>query len=272
MTTSVAGHTLDVADARLHYEVRGRGPLVVLVGAPMGAQDFAPLAELLAADRTVVTTDPRGHGRSALADPDSDSTPEARGADLAALITHLGIGPAVVFGSSGGAVSALALAQRSPDLVTTVVAHEPPLIDVLADREELYRGTRELVRAHRSGDGVGAWRMFFAQAGIEMPEDVLTEMFGPNRDPALLADERYWFEHEILGTVSFEPDVAALNAAPTRIVVGLGAESSGQLCERTCHALAYRLGLEPMIFPGGHTGFLDDPAAFAPRLREVLRG
>jgi pimeloyl-ACP methyl ester carboxylesterase len=53
--------TLEVPGARLYYEVRGTGPLVVLVGAPMDAGPFAPLADLLADDYTVLTTDPRGH-------------------------------------------------------------------------------------------------------------------------------------------------------------------------------------------------------------------
>ena len=100
--------------ARLHYEVRGRGPLVVLVGAPMDAAAFAPLADLLAADHTVLTTDPRGINRSSVDDPDRDSTPELRADDLARLLTHLDAGPAAVLGSSGGAVSALALAAGPP--------------------------------------------------------------------------------------------------------------------------------------------------------------
>jgi pimeloyl-ACP methyl ester carboxylesterase len=102
--------------------VRGNGPLVVLVGAPMDASAFAPAADLLAADHTVLTTDPRGINRSVVDDPDQDSTPEMRADDLARLVAHLDAGPAAVFGSSGGAVSALALAQAHPELVHTVIA------------------------------------------------------------------------------------------------------------------------------------------------------
>ena len=74
--------TLRVPDALLHYEVRGQGPLVVLVGAPMDARSFAPLADRLAADHAVLTTDPRGINRSTVDDPDRDSTPEMRADDL----------------------------------------------------------------------------------------------------------------------------------------------------------------------------------------------
>jgi pimeloyl-ACP methyl ester carboxylesterase len=60
MTTA---HTVDVPGTRLHYEIRGSGPLLLIVGAPMPAADFAPLADALATDHTVVTHDPRGHLR-----------------------------------------------------------------------------------------------------------------------------------------------------------------------------------------------------------------
>ena len=109
-------NTLVVEDAELYYEVRGSGPLVVLVGAPMDADAFAPLAELLAGDYTVLTTDPRGVKRSRL-HAGGTSTPEQRADDLARLIRHVDAGPATVLGSSGGAVSVLALAQAHPDPV-----------------------------------------------------------------------------------------------------------------------------------------------------------
>src|SRR2546429_1848017 len=70
--------TLEVPGARLYYEVRGRGPLVVLVGAPMDARSFGPLAELLAGDYTVLTTDPRGINRSPVDDPSQDRSEERR--------------------------------------------------------------------------------------------------------------------------------------------------------------------------------------------------
>jgi hypothetical protein len=99
---------------------------------------------------------------------------------------------------------------------------------------------------------------------------VAEQMFGGERDPQSLVDERFWFGHELGPSVSWEPDVAALRDGPVRIVVGIGEESAGQLCERTSTALATGLGLDPTRFPGGHTGFSDDPAAFEPVLRAVL--
>ncbi|WP_225729987.1 MULTISPECIES: alpha/beta fold hydrolase [unclassified Nocardia] len=272
MDSVVTGRTLTVPGASLRYEVRGAGTPIALVGAPMAAAAFAPLADLLATDHTVLTTDPRGHAGSVLYDPDQDSTPELRADDLARLLTELGAGPAVVFGSSGGAVTALALSQARPDLVHTVIAHEPPIVELLDDRVELRSRTEEMIATHRSGDTLGAWRQFMANANIPMPEPVLRELFGGDRDLTQLASEAYWFAHEMRATTAWAPDLDALRTGSVRIIAAIGEQSAGQLCDRSTRALAAALGIEPTIFPGDHTGFVSDPVEFGDRLREVLAG
>ena len=264
--------TLEVPGADVYYEVRGAGPLVVLVGSPMDADAFAPLADLLAADHTVLTTDPRGVHRSPVADPDADSTPELRADDLSRLIAHVDAGPAVVLGSSGGAITALALAAAHPGHVSAVIAHEPPLDELLDDREQLRRSTDEMCATYLAGDVVGAWRIFFALANIPVPSEALDQMFGGERDPQHVADEHFWFAHELRPSVSWRPDAAALRSSPVRIVVGIGDDSADQLCDRASRVLTGLLGIEPTSFPGGHIGFVDDPDAFAARLRTVLSG
>ena len=71
-------------------------------------------------------------------------------------------------------------------------------------------------------------------------------------------------------TVRSVPDAAALRAGGARVVAGIGQASAGELCDRATRALAALLGTEPVMFPGGHIGFADDPESFAARLREVL--
>ncbi|GAA2660438.1 alpha/beta hydrolase [Nonomuraea recticatena] len=270
-TVTTPGRHLRVPGARLHYEVRGHGPLVALVGAPMDATSFAPLAELLATDHTVLTTDPRGINRSPLDDPSQDSTPELRADDLSRLLAHLDAGPAVVFGSSGGAVTALALAQSRPDQVRTVIAHEPPVVELLDDRDLIHAQTDDVIATYLSGDVVGAWTKFMAHADIDLPEGAIEHMFGGERDPQQVADERRWFAHELRATTHWRPDLDALRATTTRIVVGIGEDSAGQECDRTSRALASALGIEPVMFPGDHTGFADGPEPFLPPLRALLR-
>ncbi|GAA1246803.1 hypothetical protein GCM10009676_36270 [Prauserella halophila] len=58
---------LHVPGARLYYEVRGDGPLLVLIpGAPGNARVFTALADQLAQRYTVLTYDRRGFSRSVL--------------------------------------------------------------------------------------------------------------------------------------------------------------------------------------------------------------
>ncbi|OLR94656.1 alpha/beta fold hydrolase [Actinokineospora bangkokensis] len=269
-THPVTASALRVPDGELYFELRGSGPLVVLIGAPMDAGPFAALADLLAGDHTVLTGDPRGIHRSRLDDPGADSTPELRADDLARLIEHVDAGPAVVLGSSGGAVSVLALVQRRPDLVRVAIAHEPPLSGLLDDRDELRARTDDIIATHRSGDRLAAGRKFLALARLHLPDEVVEQIFGGPVTPQQAADADYQNDHMLVGTAFWEPDLDALRAAPTRLLIGLGEESAGQLCDDTSHALAAALGTSTTSFPGGHTGFAEDPVAFAARLREVI--
>src|SRR5689334_20245761 len=181
-------NTLKVPEAELYYEVRGSGPLVVLVGAPMDADSFAPLADLLAGDYTVLTTDPRGIKRSTL-DPGGTSRPDQRADDLALQARHVDVGTAIVLGSSGGAVSVLALAQEhlDLDLVRAVIAHEPPLDRLVEDGDELLAKSEKLMADYLAGDVVGAWQQFFRLANLGVPDEVVEMMFSGERDPQQVA-------------------------------------------------------------------------------------
>jgi pimeloyl-ACP methyl ester carboxylesterase len=70
---------------------------------------------------------------------------------------------------------------------------------------------------------------------------------------------------------NYSPDIAALRRSPTRIVVGVGDESTPeQMTYQASYALAAELGEPPVAFPGGHGGFDSHPDGFAATLREVL--
>ncbi|MBN9737066.1 MULTISPECIES: alpha/beta hydrolase [unclassified Pseudonocardia] len=277
MTIAVTTDLLDRPGARIAFDVRGSGPLLALVGSPMGADGFAALADRMAADHTVLTLDQRGTGRSTAEDPGADSPVPLRAADLAALVEHVGRGPATLLGSSGGAVVSLALAQERPDLVTAVVAHEPPLEELLPDVEARRASTERTVRAYTEQGPAAAWALFLAAVGLPAgpPEDRPGGGTGlPTADAAApdpdrtAADERHFFLHEMRETVRWAPDLDVLRGR--RVAVGIGLTSDGQLCDLTSRALAAGLGSDPERFPGGHVGFMEDPGGFETRLREVL--
>jgi pimeloyl-ACP methyl ester carboxylesterase len=268
MTDSLMTCSLAVPGARLHYEVRGDGPLLLLLGAPMPAADFAALAHALATDHTVITTDPRGIAGSPVDDPRQDSTPELRADDVAAILDDLGADSADVFGSSGGAVTGLALVSRHPTRVRTLVAHEPPVLELLPDAAAQRAKTEDIIQTfHREGVAA-AMAKFMANAGFDVNPDGAPVASEPS--PEQIAHGTRFLAHELRGTAQYLPDIAALTRGPARVVVGIGAASGGLLTYRTSLALADRLGSAPVEFPGDHGGFLGQPEQFAETLRRVL--
>ncbi len=271
MTLSVGTRSVSVPGARLHYEVRGDGPLLLVIGSPMAAAEFAPLADALAADHTVVTYDPRGYAASHVDDPDAPSSVEQRADDVRAILDDLGAKSADLFGSSGGAVTGLALVARWPGRIRTLVAHEPPLLELLDDAVVQRANTEAIIDTfHR--DGVhAAWGHFMRNAGFDMPTDA-----APPTAPEVSEDEMRhsarFFDIDLRPTCAYRPDIDALTAGPSRIVVGIGAESGPLLTHRTSTALARHLGTAPVEFPGDHGGFIGASTKFADVLRRVLTG
>ena len=120
----------------------------------MASAEFAPLADALAGDHTVVTYDPRGFADSTIDDPGQDSTHlELRADDVAAILDDLGAESADVFGSSGGAVTGLALVAGHRGRVRTLVAHEPPLLELLPDAAQQRAATQDIIDTFRT-DGM----------------------------------------------------------------------------------------------------------------------
>lgn len=282
-------YTLDVPGAVLHYDVRSNEtstePVLLLIGSPMGASGFVTLAGHFT-DRTVVTYDPRGAERSKRTDGARDTATEEHVDDLHRLISVLDAGPVDILASSGGAVNALALVAKHPEQVRTLVAHEPPTAQVLPDREPVLAACSAIRETYeRSGLGP-AMAMFIALVSIEGP---IPAGFAdqPAPDPAtfgLPAEDDGSRDDPLVGLnmpscPAYQHDFGALRSAPARIVVGVGAESGKALPGRGGAGVAERLGIEPVIFPGGHNGFMGGeyggmgkPDEFAVTLRTVLGG
>ncbi|MEN3607907.1 alpha/beta hydrolase [Plantactinospora sp. ZYX-F-223] len=282
-------HTLAVPGADLVYDVRGPlppsggRPALLMIGQPMTADGFDALAARFT-DRTVVTYDPRGLGRSIRRDGRSDHTPQQQAADLHLLIEALGAGPVDVFASSGGAVTALELVATYPGDVVTLVAHEPPINAVLPDAvaaERARAGFHEAYQARGTGAGMAAFIAMTSWQG-EFTDDYFARpapepaMFGlstdddGSRDDPLLSKSSW-------AITDYRPDAGVLTSTPTRIVIAVGEESAGTYTARTAVGTAALLGQEAVVFPSHHGGFLGDqfgyagkPEEFAARLREVL--
>jgi len=292
---------LDVPDGTLSYDIRrpdisigdlstpdsstqdsSTEPVLLLIGFPMDATGFGTLATHFT-DRTVVTYDPRGCGRSVETAP-TRRTSADHADDLHRLIQEINRGPIDLFATSGGAVNALALVSKHPEDVRTLVAHEPPLASILDDREHALAACQAVYATYqRSGWGAGMAHFitivshrgpFTAELASQPAPDPM--MFGmPAEDDGSRNDPL--LGQSVVTSTHYEPDFDALRAASTRIVMGAGEESEGEMANRGARAVAARLGVEPVIFPSGHTGFMGgeygqtgDPDAFAAKLRQVI--
>ena len=132
----------------------------------------------------------------------------------------------------------------------------------------------------RSGFGAGMAKLIaLASHRGPIPADFLDrpapdpQMFGlPTEDDGSRGDVLL---SRMIG--DYELDFDAIRSAPTRVIVGAGEASEGELANRGAHAIADRLDTEAVIFPGGHGGFSDNDYGrpgkaeeFATKLREVL--
>jgi pimeloyl-ACP methyl ester carboxylesterase len=284
--TEAKTHTLDVPGAVLTYDVREAPattePILMMFASPMGAEGFASLAERFP-DRTVVTYDPRGAGRSRKADDTSESTPDEHADDLHRLIAELGDGPVDIFANSGGAVNALALVALHPEDVNTLVAHEPPALQIVPDRETALAAVTNIQQTYQR-DGFGpAMAKFIALVSLRgpVPADFAENAPGPAAFGLPTEDDGSRNDPLVGQNIAtcnyYQHDFDALRAASTRIVVGVGAESKDELAHRAGLAVAERLGTPPVTFPSNHAGFLGgeygmqgDPDGFAATLRQVL--
>ncbi|MFG2923409.1 alpha/beta fold hydrolase [Streptomyces sp. NPDC048305] len=263
---------LDRPDCSIAFNVQGEGPLLFLVGAPVGRAGFAALALELAGRFRVVTHDPRGIGASRAVPGMSAPTPEVLAEDLAALVDRFTGGPAQFVGTSGGAVTLLELTRRHPQLVDRAVLHEPPLVSLLDDADLTDRAAAAFAVAE--ADPQRAAQEFFdlSGAGHHTGPDQAppTHMALPELPAPELDKNRYFLGRMAGPTVFYMPDIEATCRASLALCAG--ALSHHQMARRSTEALAGQLGLPLIDMPGNHMGASTEPAEFARAVSAMLEG
>ena len=226
--------TLKVPGASLHYEVRGDGPLLLIIpGMPADAGLYTVLAAV-------------------------------------------GAGPAHVLTDSVSGLVGLQLAAAEPAMVRTLVAFEPPVTELLPDRERWRAFFDDLHDTYRTEGLYPALHKFAEGAGLgggEPPD--------PDPDPETTAamariDQNLdrWLSHVVRPSfLGWAPDIPRLRAGPARVVVVVGAASAPhQVAWQTSHVLAGQLGVRPVTAPGDHDAVTRRPGEFAELLERVLGG
>jgi pimeloyl-ACP methyl ester carboxylesterase len=227
-----------VNGVEIFYETKGEGEPLVLVHGGWG-DHFAwqVVGPKLAESFRVLTYDRRGHSQSerpgnGLRRDDED--------DLAALVQELDLAPAHFAGNSFGASIVLGLASRRPELLRSVIVHEPPLLAIVEDGEvvikEVQRKLGVVIERLRAGDILGGARQFVEEIA-----------FGPGGWDQLPNEVRATFEKNALTWVNEQEDPAwptldlkslAAFAGPTLLTEGDRSPSFFSLIIRTlCEAL-----------------------------------
>ncbi|WP_189867280.1 alpha/beta fold hydrolase [Streptomyces poonensis] len=262
--------SLQVPGARLHYEVRGAGPLLLMIaGAPADAGALAGPAACLADRYTVVTYDQRGLSRSTLTTTPTDQDVTVFSQDASLLLAALGDEPAFVLGNSGGALTALDLAVRHPEQVRALVVHEPPVPEVLPDREQWRAVFQDVHDTYREHGAAAAMGKFIAT--VDGPDSPPPAMPDPSQMPAealemmgrIQGNLDHFLAHVLLPVLRFEPDIAALRSGPVPVTVGVGEASGNGVPVLAARVLAEKLGTEPLAFPGDHQGLALNAATSA---------
>jgi len=263
-----AGDVLEVNGTELYHEVRGAGPpLLLIMGATGDAGHFERLAELLANEFTIISYGRRGNGRSPRPLGWAATSAEEQADDAAALLKALGLAPAVVFGTSLGAVIALCLVLRHPSEVSGAILHEPALWSLFDDPEEVRQTVgAKIADGMRSGGPRDAIERFYRfVAG-----DANWEAIDPELRQRVRASAGTYLEIERGAFATYLPDDPSLAgiATPIQLLVG---EQTLPYFGQAAGRLAKPLGVEVTSTAGTHFGYLDHPVELAETMRPFLR-
>jgi pimeloyl-ACP methyl ester carboxylesterase len=276
---TITTSTLNVPGATLYYEVSGTGPVLLCIpGGPTDAGMFSDLARRLSDRYTVVCYDPRGHSRSPLDGAPEDIPAAVHADDAAALLGVVAREPAFVYGSSGGGTIGLEVLVRHPELICRLVAHEPPLMELLPDAARFRAMLDDIDEAYQTQGVFAAMGTFGAivedggpKYSEEMQQADPETMVPPEMTERMMGNFDLFIAHELGPIGRYVPDVDKLKSLSTKLVSAAGETSGEQAACRAAYALAEGVGVEVSLLPGAHGGWGSDPQDFADKLDELLR-
>jgi pimeloyl-ACP methyl ester carboxylesterase len=277
-TTAYRKETLEVPGATLYFEVRGSGPVLLMMpGGPADATTFRQIENDLAKRFTVVTHDPRTYSRSVLKEPvDDGRMVEVFADDVHRLLQKVaGSARSCIFASSGGATIALELIVRHPEQIETIICHEPPSPALMPNQTETRRAMEHVCETCETAGLFPAMQEFMTLVGVQggPPQGDGHEPTAEEKEQQarIMVNMNYFFGRYIRNIARYEPDLEAVAKAPCRVVGAIGADSNdGQLACVGGKRLAQIVGSKPAVFPGDHGGFDGKPREFAAKLLEVL--
>ncbi len=276
---------LDVPNARLYYELypttpNPSNPLLLLIHGGNGTLDYwhgLAAQEVLTSRFNICLYDRRGFSRSPLTGPQNyrdcarlDTDADDAAELIKALSSDRERPTAAVVGNSSGAAVALLLLQRHPEVVTTLVAHEPPAITYLPDAEDWVRRQQEVYDVYREQGHVPAMAVFNRLVGAADDPSWGTGAEW-RENPYFMGNITYWFEREVMLIAMLKFDLEKLGRAREKLVMAIGKESPVEAPQRICGVeLVKQLGMEVTWFEGWHIAHESEPEKYAEDLLKCL--
>lgn len=179
--------------AEIYCEHRGNGPSLLLIhGAMEDAGFYSSAAEILADKFTVVTYDRRCNSRSS-GDRSADMSIAQQARDTASIIETIGGGKAIVVGRSGGAIIGLELAATRPELIDSLIVHEPPVIELLNETEaRKWRSFFNKTYEKSLHEGYDVAQTEFMKSLVNVP----FSPYPPDLNERLSGNVDFFFKHE----------------------------------------------------------------------------
>jgi len=269
---TTTSYFLEVPGARLHYEITGKGPwLLLLQGGDGDADGTKGIAGSLKEHFTIISYDRRGLSQSSLTSPSEELTLQVHTDDIHHLLLHLTTEPVYIFGTSIGALLGIDFLVRYPQQVRLLVAHEPPLTQFLDKTAAIKAAEQqeEIENAFQRGSIAEAMQKFVALAGISFKDKEPDAEF-PKPTPQRTANLAFFLQNDAPAVRKYRLNPGELQQVADKVFLAAGTTSGENLAHQCTISIAEFLRKEITIFPGGHNGFITHPKAFAMLLATFL--
>jgi pimeloyl-ACP methyl ester carboxylesterase len=254
--------------AKIYYEWRGNGPLLLLIhGAMEDAGFYSSAADILAGKFTAVSYDRRCSSRSS-GNRDADMTVAQQARDAASIIKEMGFDKAIVVGRSGGAIIGLELAATMPELIDFLIVHEAPVIELLPEpKAQRWRTFVDEIYTKSQREGWQAAQTEFMASLINVPD----EPYPPDLNERLSGNVDFFFKHEFKAFYKYQPNIESIRNHNVKMVTATGRDSDDAYYVQATRALAAKLGCENVEFPGHHDVSFWMPEEFANAILSTLK-
>jgi pimeloyl-ACP methyl ester carboxylesterase len=254
--------------AEIYCERRGNGPLLLLITGGMGDAGFySSAADILSNEFTVLNYDRRCNSRST-GDRRIDMTVSQQASDAAAIIKAMRNDKAIIFGSSGGGIIGLELAAAKPEVIESLIVHEPPVIELLpAVDADKWRSFHHDIYMKNLHEGWQAALPEFTATLIGAPDIP----FPSDLNERVCGNMDFFFRHEYKAFVQYIPDVKRIRENKVKMVTAVGRDSDDSQYVQSTRALASKVHCECIEFPGQHDVSFYNPEEFAKAVRSTLK-